>query len=76
MGKIIIDLPLNINRRYQLNDVEAATLLLQSLEASAPRIKGNSDTAAEDLADVRAAKRDRKEKGFLTIEQLKAELNL
>jgi len=76
MGKIIIDLPLNINRCYRLNDVESATLLLQNLEASAQRVKENSADAAEDLADIRAAKRARKEKGFLTIEQLKAELNL
>jgi hypothetical protein len=77
MGKIIIELPLDINRRYQLNSVESATLLLQGLEASANLVEENPDTpTAEDLADVRAAKRARREKGFLTIEQLEAELSL
>jgi hypothetical protein len=77
MGKIIIELPLDINRRYQLNSVESATLLLQGLEVSANLIEENSDTpTAEDLADVRAAKRARREKGFLTVEQLEAELSL
>jgi hypothetical protein len=77
MGKIIINLPLNINRRYLLNDVESAAALLQGLEESAIRIKVNTEApTAEDLADVRAAKRAKREKGFITLEQLKAELNL
>jgi hypothetical protein len=77
MGKIIIDLPLDINRRYQLNNAESATLLLQGLEASAKLIEENPDTpTAEDLADVRAARRARREKGFLTVEQLETELSL
>lgn len=76
MGKIIIELPQNVNRYYLLESVESANLLLEGLEKSATRVKGNPAAAAEDLEDVRAAKRARKQKGFVTLDELKAELEL
>jgi hypothetical protein len=60
MGKII-NLPLNINRHYQLSDAESAALLLQDLEKSAKLVEKNPGKATvEDLADIRAARRARK----------------
>jgi hypothetical protein len=51
MGKITINLPPDINRRYQLNNAES----------TAKPIEENQDTpTAEDLADARAARRARK----------------
>ncbi|MDQ3323276.1 MAG: hypothetical protein M3525_12720 [Acidobacteriota bacterium] len=78
MGQIIIDVPQRgVKRRYKLDDAKSAEELLTALQEKAQRIKVNPEKlSAEDLADVRAAKRARQEKGFLTVEQLKAELNL
>ena len=61
MGQIIIDLPQRIKRRYKIDDVESAAELLAALQMSAQRVKGNpAKLTAEDLADIRAAKRARK----------------
>lgn len=78
MGQIIIDVPQRgVKRRYKLDDAKSAEELLTALQEKAQRIKMNPEKpTAEDLADIRAAKRARQEKGFLTVEQLKAELNL
>lgn len=61
MGQIIIDLPQRIKRRYKIDDVESAAELLAALQMSAQRVTGNpAKLTAEDLADIRAAKRARK----------------
>lgn len=75
MGKIIIDLPLKINRRYLLNDVESAALLLQGLEASAIRVEENPAATAEDLADASSAGRARKG-DLIAWEDVKKQLGL
>ena len=61
MGQIIIDLPQRIKRRYKIDDVKSAAELLAALKTSAKRIVENpTKPTAEDLADIRAAKRARK----------------
>ncbi len=77
MGQIIIDLPSRIKRRYRLDDEELTSSILASLEAVALPVKTNSSKLTdEDKADIRAARRAKKEGGFITLEQLKAELGL
>lgn len=61
MGQIIIDLPLRVKQRYKIDDVESANELLAALQVKARRVKDNPENlTAEDLADIRAAKRARK----------------
>lgn len=61
MGQIIIDLPQRIKRRYKIDDVKSAAELLAALQVSAQRVPENpAKLTAEDLADIRAAKRARK----------------
>ena len=61
MGRIIVDLPQRIKRHYKIDDVESAAELLAALQMSAQRVTGNpAKLTAEDLADIRAAKRARK----------------
>ena len=61
MGQIIIDLPLRVKRHYKIEDVADANELLDALQVVAQRILANpANTEAEDLADIRAARRARK----------------
>jgi hypothetical protein len=60
MGKIIIDLPNRINRRYRVDCQEFADALIDSLETAATPVKNPVKLTAEDAADIRAAKRARK----------------
>ena len=77
MGQIIIDLPSRIKRRYRLDNEELTKDILASLEAGALPVKANSSKlTVEDKADIRDARRAKKEDGFITLEQLKAELGL
>ncbi|CAN5386423.1 hypothetical protein BH20ACI1_BH20ACI1_06840 [soil metagenome] len=77
MGQIIIELPNRINRHYQITNREFADVLIKLLQTAAAPVKKNPiRLTAEDKADIRAARRARKEKGFITLEQLEAELNL
>ena len=77
MGQIIIDLPSRIKRHYRLEDEELTKTILASLEAAALPVKINSsELTAEDKADIRDALAAKKEGGFITLEQLKAELGL
>ena len=77
MGQIIIDLPSRIKRRYRLDNEELTKTILASLETGALPVKTNArKLTAEDKEDIRAARRARKEEGFVTLEQLKAELGL
>ena len=75
MGQIIIDLPQRIKRRYKIDDVESAAELLATLKISASRVVENpAKPTAEDLADIRAAKRARKG-DFVSWEEAKAFLD-
>jgi hypothetical protein len=62
MGQIIIDVPQRgVKRRYKMDDAKSAEELLTALQAKAKRVKVNPEKpTAEDLADIRAAKRARK----------------
>ncbi len=62
MGQIIIDVPQRgVKRRYKMDDAKSAEELLTALQEKARRIKMNPEKpTAEDLADIRAAKRARK----------------
>jgi len=61
MGQIIIDLPLRVKRRYKIDDVASANELLTALQNTARRVEDAPEKlTAEDLADIRAAKRARK----------------
>lgn len=77
MGQIIIDLPLRVKRRYKIDDVESANKFLKDLQESARRVKDDSENlTAEDLADIRAARRALKKGEFISLEQLKTELGI
>jgi len=77
MGQIIIDLPLRVKRHYKIDDVEFANQLLADLQARARRVEDDDEKlTAEDLADIRAAKRARKKGEFISLEQLKTELGI
>ncbi len=62
MGQIIIDVPMRgVKRRYKMDDAKSAEELLTALQAKAKRVNVNPEKpTAEDLADIRAAKRARK----------------
>ena len=76
MGQIIIDLPLRVKRHYKIDDVESANKLLADLKTTAKPVKNDSeDLTAEDLADIRAAKRARKG-DFVSWEEVKESLGL
>ncbi len=75
MGQIIIDLPLRVKRHYRIEDVESANKLLADLKTTAKPVKSDSEgLTAEDLADIRAAKRARKG-DFVSWEDAEAYLN-
>ena len=76
MGQIIIDLPLRVKRHYKIDDVESANKLLADLKTTAKPVKNNPEKlTAEDLADIRAAKRARKG-DFVSWEEVKESLGL
>ena len=76
MGQIIIDLPLRVKQHYKIDDVESANELLAVLQVKAQRVKNNPENVtAEDLADIRAAKRARKG-DFVSWEEVKESLGL
>lgn len=76
MGQIVIDIPSRLNRRYKIGN-EFADDLLEILETAAVRISNNpQNESAEDLSDIRAARRARNEEGFITLEDLKSELGI
>lgn len=76
MGQIIIDLPQRIKRRYKIDNVESAAELLAALQTSAKRVAENpAKPTAEDLADIRAAKRALKHGEFISWEEAEAFLD-
>jgi hypothetical protein len=76
MGQIIIDLPVRVKRHYKIDDVESAKQLLATLQNTAQRVEDDSEKlTAEDLADIRAAKRAREKGEFVAWEDAKAFLD-
>ncbi len=77
MGQIIIDVPQRgVKRRYKMDDAKSAEELLTVLQKKAQRVKVNPEKpTAEDLADIRAAKRARKG-DFVSWEEVKEKLGL
>ena len=77
MGQIIIDLPVRVQRHYQIDDVESATQLLVTLQNTARQIETDDaeKLTAEDAADIRAAKRARDKGEFVAWEDAKSFLD-
>jgi len=76
MGQIIIDLPLRVKRHYKIDDVESANQLLADLQNTARRVGDDAEKlTAEDLADIRAAKRAREKGEFVAWEDAEAFLD-
>ncbi|MDQ3749824.1 MAG: hypothetical protein M3367_12575 [Acidobacteriota bacterium] len=80
MGQIIIELPLEVSRIYQIKNKEFATEVLASLEKSARQMENPPAELIEyleDLEDIisaREALREAEEKGTKSWEEIKAEL--
>jgi len=80
MGQIIIELPLEVSRIYQIKNKEFATEVLASLEKSARQMENPPAELIEyleDLEDIIAARealREAEEKGTKSWEEIKAEL--
>ncbi|CAN5433592.1 hypothetical protein BH20ACI1_BH20ACI1_30440 [soil metagenome] len=76
MGQIIIDLPLRVKRHYKIDDVESANKLLADLQNTAQPVEDIAEKlTAEDLADIRAAKRAREKGEFVAWEEAEAFLD-
>ena len=76
MGQIIIDLPLRVKQHYKIDDVKSANELLTALENTARRVDDVSEKlTAEDLSDIRAAKRAREKGEFVAWEDAEAFLD-
>ncbi len=78
MGQITIEVPQKINRSYRIIDRETAAKLLSDLEKSKAAAK-NKKLSAEDLEDIREAKKAKREAekyGTIAWEDVKKELNL
>jgi hypothetical protein len=73
MGQIVIETPNRLNRRYQV-DKENVSQLVEFLDSSGVRLDSPKLTP-EDLSDIRAAKRARKEES-MEWEDVKARLGL
>lgn len=77
MGQIIIDLPLRIKRHYKIDNVDSANELLSALKTKAKQVEEDESEklTAEDLADIRAARRARKG-DFVSWKEVKESLDL
>jgi predicted nucleic acid-binding protein len=62
MGQIVIETPTRLKRRYQV-DKNLASKLVEVLDSSGTRVDPSSLTA-EDVTDIRAARRARKEESI------------
>ncbi len=77
MGQIVIDLPLRIKRHYKIDDVESANELLAELKIKAKRVEDDSEElTAEDLDDIRYAKRALEKGEYISLDELKTELGI
>ncbi len=81
MGKLLVELPLKVNRRYKISDKNFAIALVNALE-TVQRIKNSSKLSRknledlEDSADICAANHALAKGEFISWEEVKAELNL
>ena len=62
MGQIVIETPTRLKRRYHV-DKDLASKLVEVLDSSGVRV-GSSTLSHEDLADIRAARKARKEESI------------
>jgi hypothetical protein len=62
MGQIVIETPTRLKRRYQV-DKNLASKLVKVLDSSGLRVDPTPLTA-EDISDIRAARRARKEESI------------
>ncbi len=77
MGQIVIDLPLRVKHHYKIDDVDSANELLAALKIKAKRVEDDSEKlTAEDLADIRHAKRALEKGEFISLDELKTELGI
>lgn len=77
MGKLLIELPNNINRHYQVDDEDFARELIKALDSSAHRVKNNPSLSEveQDAQDVRRANRILKNGEFVSWEEAEAYLD-
>lgn len=67
---------MRVKRHYKIDDVESANELLATLQNTAQRVEDDSEKlTAEDLADIRAAKRALKKGEFVSWEDATAFLD-
>jgi hypothetical protein len=62
MGQIVIETPNRLKRRYQV-DKNVASKLIEVLDSSGVRVDSTT-LSAEDISDIRAARRARKEESI------------
>lgn len=62
MGQIVIETPNRLKRRYQV-DKKLASKLVEVLDSSGVRVDP-SNLTQEDISDIRAARRARKEESI------------
>ena len=75
MGQLIIEIPFEITRRYQIKNIKLAADVLAKLDMLSLG-KNPTRRQLEDLEDLIAAEESYAEKGRISWEDLKAELDL
>ncbi|MBA2493442.1 MAG: hypothetical protein H0V31_01940 [Acidobacteria bacterium] len=78
MGQLIIEIPFDVNRCYQIKNTKLAADVLAKLDMLALG-KNPTRRQLEDLEDLIAAEEslaEAKEKGTISWEEIKAEFNL
>ncbi len=54
MGKIVIEIPLAVNRHYVIANAREAAAIIKTLDSS-EKSKNNPSLSAEDIADIKAS---------------------
>ncbi len=78
MGQLIIEIPFDVTRRYQIKNTKLAADVLAKLDMLSFG-KNPTRRQIEDLEDLLAAEEsylEAKEKGTISREEIKAEFNL
>ncbi len=78
MGQLIIEIPFDLTRRYQIKNTKLAADVLAKLDLLSFG-KNPTRRQIEDLEDLLAAEEsylEAKEKGTISREEIKAEFNL
>lgn len=78
MGQLIIEIPFDLTRRYQIKNTKLAADVLAKLDMLSFG-KNPTRRQIEDLEDLLAAEEsylEAKEKGTISREEIKAEFNL